>query len=107
MRGWSAPWTIRSLAVSSAEVASSRIRMLGSFRRTRAIAHRLSTILAADVIFVLDRGRIVERGRHEELLELGGLYASLYREQFGAGLVEARCEDGLVLSSGEVLSTTS
>jgi ATP-binding cassette, subfamily B, bacterial len=59
------------------------------------------------VIFVLDSGRIVERGRHEELLELGGLYASLYQEQFGSGLVEARCEDGLVLSSGEVLSTTS
>ncbi len=99
-------------ATSALDTASERIvqgalQPLMAERTTIAIAHRLSTILAADVIFVLDRGRIVERGRHEELLELGGLYASLYREQFGAGLVEARCEDGLVLSSGEVLSTTS
>ena len=99
-------------ATSALDTASERIvqgalQPLMAERTTIAIAHRLSTILAADVIFVLDRGRIVERGRHEELLELGGLYASLYQEQFGAGLVEARCEDGLVLSSGEVLSTTS
>jgi ATP-binding cassette subfamily B protein len=51
-------------------------------RTTLAIAHRLSTILAADVILVVDRGRIVERGTHEELLQMGGLYARLYREQF-------------------------
>jgi ATP-binding cassette subfamily B protein len=51
-------------------------------RTTLAIAHRLSTILAADVILVVDRGRIAERGTHEELLERGGLYAKLYRQQF-------------------------
>jgi ATP-binding cassette subfamily B protein len=51
-------------------------------RTTLAIAHRLSTILAADVILVVDRGRIVERGTHSELLRLGGLYAKLYRQQF-------------------------
>ena len=51
-------------------------------RTTLAIAHRLSTILAADVILVLDRGRIVERGTHAELLAGGGLYAKLYRQQF-------------------------
>src|SRR5829696_2741640 len=51
-------------------------------RTTLAIAHRLSTILAADVILVVNRGRIVERGTHRELLHRGGLYAKLYRQQF-------------------------
>jgi ATP-binding cassette subfamily B protein len=45
------------------------------------VAHRLSTIRAATRILVLDEGRIVESGSHGELLELGGLYASLYRRQ--------------------------
>jgi ATP-binding cassette subfamily B protein len=49
---------------------------------TLAIAHRLSTILAADMILVVYRGRIVERGTHDELLKRGGLYAKLYRQQF-------------------------
>jgi ATP-binding cassette, subfamily B, bacterial len=51
-------------------------------RTTLAIAHRLSTILAADVILVVDRGRVVERGTHAELLQQGGLYEKLYRQQF-------------------------
>jgi ATP-binding cassette subfamily B protein len=55
---------------------------LESGRTTIAVAHRLSTILRADLILVFDHGRIVERGTHAELLNLGGLYARLYREQF-------------------------
>lgn len=51
-------------------------------RTTVAIAHRLSTVLAADLILVMDAGRIVERGTHAELLELGGLYTRLYESQF-------------------------
>lgn len=51
-------------------------------RTSIVIAHRLSTILAADLILVMDRGRIVERGTHAELLMHGGLYAQLYETQF-------------------------
>ncbi|MFC7273129.1 ABC transporter ATP-binding protein [Paractinoplanes rhizophilus] len=51
-------------------------------RTALVIAHRLSTVRDADQILVLDQGRIVERGRHEELVAAGGLYAELYRTQF-------------------------
>ena len=51
-------------------------------RTSLVIAHRLSTVLAADVIFVVDEGRIVESGRHATLLARGGLYTRLYRTQF-------------------------
>ncbi len=69
-------------------------------RTTIVIAHRLSTVLAADVIFVFDGGRIVERGRHDELLAQNGLYASLYREQFEAdpGLQELSSEPAVVVA---------
>jgi len=70
---------------------------LAEGRTTVVIAHRLSTVVAADVIFVFDRARIVERGRHEELLARGGLYASLYREQFEAR--PATSEAGALASS--------
>jgi ATP-binding cassette subfamily B protein len=51
-------------------------------RTSIVIAHRLSTILAADLILVMDRGKIVERGTHEQLLASGGLYSQLYETQF-------------------------
>ncbi len=54
-------------------------------RTSLVIAHRLSTVLAADIIFVVNNGRIVEQGRHATLLARGGLYSRLYRTQF-AGL---------------------
>ena len=50
-------------------------------RTTIAIAHRLSTVRHADVVFVVDGGRIVERGTHDELVALGGVYADLYGQQ--------------------------
>ena len=46
------------------------------------IAHRLATVRRADVIFVLDDGRIVERGTHDQLLARRGLYSQLYEKQF-------------------------
>jgi subfamily B ATP-binding cassette protein MsbA len=51
-------------------------------RTTLVIAHRLSTVMSADAIVVMERGRIVERGTHAELLEMGGLYKRLYDLQF-------------------------
>jgi ATP-binding cassette subfamily B protein len=53
-------------------------------RTALVIAHRLSTILAADRILVLQDGQLVESGNHRELLDVQGLYASLYRTQFAA-----------------------
>ena len=51
-------------------------------RTSIVIAHRLSTVIGSDVILVMDDGEVVERGRHEELLDLGGRYSVLYRTQF-------------------------
>ena len=92
-----------SLDTASERLVQSALEPLMKRRTTIAIAHRLSTILAADIIFVLERGRIVERGTHPQLLSLGGLYAQLYQQQFAGGLVEARCENGVVLRSGDLV----
>ncbi|TMK76108.1 MAG: ATP-binding cassette domain-containing protein, partial [Actinobacteria bacterium] len=94
-----------SLDTTSERLVQEALRPLMRGRTTLAIAHRLSTILAADVIFVVDQGRIVERGTHAELLREGGLYARLYQQQFQSGAVEAECEDGVVLTTGQVVPT--
>jgi ATP-binding cassette, subfamily B, bacterial len=96
-----------SLDTTSERLVQSALEPLMKDRTTIAIAHRLSTILQADVIFVIDRGRVAERGTHVELLEAGGIYARLYEQQFRGGLVQAECEDGVILSSGEVVKTGS
>ena len=71
-----------SLDSESEALIQDALKRVMAGRTSIVIAHRLSTILAADQILVLDRGRILERGTHEELLELGGLYAQLYETQF-------------------------
>jgi putative ABC transport system ATP-binding protein len=62
---------------------SEAIRRLSAGRTTITIAHRLSTAESADTIFVFDAGRIVERGSHDELVSLGGVYAGLYGSWLG------------------------
>ena len=97
-------------ATSALDTASERLvqdalaRVLQR-RTTLAIAHRLSTIIDADVIFVVEDGRVVERGTHAELVEApDGLYARLYAEQFGGGRVQARFSDGVMFTDGVVLT---
>lgn len=70
-----------ALDTISERVVQSALDDAARGRTTIAIAHRLTTVVGADVIFVVVAGRIVERGTHLELLEAGGVYASLYREQ--------------------------
>lgn len=80
-------------------------------RTTLVIAHRLSTVVDADEIIVLEAGLIKERGRHHELLEAGGLYATMWRRQLEANEAEARLkaatandEQGFVIRKKPTLS---
>jgi ATP-binding cassette, subfamily B, bacterial len=86
---------------SEREVQKALDTLMGS-RTTIAIAHRLSTIVNADVINVIDAGRIVESGSHRSLLRQGGVYASLYQEQFEGGKVQWRCADGDIMADGTI-----
>ncbi len=92
-----------ALDTASERLVQAALRPLMEGRTTIAIAHRLSTIMAADVIFAVDRGRIVEQGTHGELVARGGLYHDLYHQQFQGGLLECECEDGVVMADGQIV----
>ena len=71
-----------ALDTESEKLVQAALDQLMVGRTSFVIAHRLSTILKANMILVMEKGKIVERGTHEELLALGGLYSSLYQIQF-------------------------
>jgi ATP-binding cassette subfamily B protein len=71
-----------SLDSESESLIQDALKRVMAGRTSIVIAHRLSTILAADLILVMDKGRIAERGTHEELLASGGIYSQLYETQF-------------------------
>src|SRR6516162_5516751 len=78
---------------SEREVQNALDTLMGS-RTTIAIAHRLSTVVNADVINVIDAGRVVESGTHRSLLRQGGVYASLYQDQFEGGKIQWQSTGG-------------
>src|SRR5207245_5668935 len=66
----------------------SRLREVMRQRTSIIVSHRISTVRNADVIFVLDQGRILERGTHEDLIRPGGLYSVLHKKPLLAGELE-------------------
>ena len=65
------------------EIIQNSLRKMRQGRTTIAIAHRLSTIQDANCIYILDKGRIIEAGNHQELIQLGGTYKKMYELQAG------------------------
>ena len=72
-----------ALDAASERLVQAALEELSAGRTTLIIAHRLSTIRAADLIVVMEAGRVVEQGTHDQLMEQGGAYAALVRLQFG------------------------
>ncbi|WP_280235095.1 ABC transporter ATP-binding protein [Nocardia cyriacigeorgica] len=86
--------------VNEAAVADA-IHELAADRTVVVVAHRLSTVLAADQILVLDRGRIVERGTHEDLLTAAGVYARFWNERLRAKGWQLSAADGSRVQAGQ------
>ena len=87
-----------SLDSISEDLIQSAIDPLISSKTSIIIAHRLSTVLAADEILVLKEGQIVERGQHQQLVELNGTYTELYETQFKRALekIEMKSEETMI-----------
>jgi ATP-binding cassette subfamily B protein len=94
-----------SLDTNAERLIQDALKPLMKGRTTIAVAHRLSTIRTADLILVLDKGEIVERGNHEELLERNGVYAKLYHQQFARQVQRKVAATGLFHFNGETSST--
>ncbi len=86
-----------SLDAESERIVQDALNVLGQGRTVLVVAHRLSTVVAADLIYVLDRGQVVESGAHAELMRRGGLYSRLY----GLQLAERQNDDTPLLAAGE------
>ena len=72
-----------NLDTESEQLIQESMAALLAGRTTFVIAHRLSTIRRADMILLMEDGRVIERGTHDELMDLGGRYRALYEKQYG------------------------